>query len=386
MPPEESTHRSIEDVLVALRAEDDGNYVYRGQTRDYGVIVPSALRHAVARVDGATVVLDRRRLVAGETVRARQQSAFRNHLVRQLGSLGQIFAQQYGVASDLVDVTSSPMIAAFFATRSWPTYTHVRAAASPGIVYRWRRPDPPRTPEELKADMTFGLVRPEGGEDSERVNATASFPARGTMEHVLARDAFDAWLTLPSMIVTFDEIGTAMDDHLAQEHGGYAIGWQFEGFERSRWRAQQGGFLRPDTLYAAHLGPPPTGGFQLEHVPEYGEHRLNRRPLAEQPSQFTDPAQIGAPDRFLFHHGDHQVDVSPASLWPSALDDPMFAYMAIMAWTGHEAYFDQVRANYPWDQVSGLLDRGPYPEQETETYQRGEYEIFQRLLRKHRPT
>lgn len=145
--------RPIDDVLAQLLEEDDDQFVYRGQSRDYGIVLPSGMRGAVRSVTGAACQLDRRVLVAQCTVRAQQQILFRQGLISTLGAgIGHVFAQQYGFGSDVIDVSSSPRIAAFFATRLWPTCSHIADAPGPGVIYRWRKPEEERTSTELRAD------------------------------------------------------------------------------------------------------------------------------------------------------------------------------------------------------------------------------------------
>jgi hypothetical protein len=43
--------------------------------------------------------------------------------------VGNLLSQQYGVTSDGFDITADPRIAAFFATRKYPTYRQLLPAA-----------------------------------------------------------------------------------------------------------------------------------------------------------------------------------------------------------------------------------------------------------------
>ena len=60
-----------------------------------------------------------------------------NHLMGGFGkSLGNVIAQQYGINSECLDVTSDPHVAAFFATHLWPEYNAVVNSSELGIIYR----------------------------------------------------------------------------------------------------------------------------------------------------------------------------------------------------------------------------------------------------------
>lgn len=54
-------------------------------------------------------------------------------------SLGILLAQQYGFASEALDVTTDPAIAIFFATNCAPFYTSVENSSELGVCYRWPR-------------------------------------------------------------------------------------------------------------------------------------------------------------------------------------------------------------------------------------------------------
>lgn len=372
---------SIDELVAQLEGEHDAQFVYRGQSRDYGVLLPSGLRGAEKSIDGGEIKLDRRTLVACRTVRAAEQARFRQGMARQFGAgIGHLLAQQYGLGSDVIDITSSPRIAAFFATRRWPTCSHIAEPQDePGIIYRWRKPEPPRTPVELKADTFLGSVTRVSVEGDTPVRAIVEFPEQDTAEHVLARDAQDAWALFPSMISTYQEILATMTDHLEKSGGEYTAGWAFQGLPESRWAAQAGGFLRPATVYRAYLGPPPDGGFKIIEDPALSELRLDRRVIGGVPDVISDAAQVGAPAVFRFRHTASCIDIAPEQLWPPPDQDVLFRYVAILAWTRHGQYFDEVRANYPWDRIAGLVDRGFYPEDEDEAHELGEWEMFGRV-------
>jgi hypothetical protein len=373
--------RPIDDVLAQLLEEDDDQFVYRGQSRDYGIVLPSGMRGAVRSVTGAACQLDRRVLVAQCTVRAQQQILFRQGLISTLGAgIGHVFAQQYGFGSDVIDVSSSPRIAAFFATRLWPTCSHIADAPGPGVIYRWRKPEEERTLTELRADTLLGSVNPIDKEDVTPVRAIVRFPERGTPDYTLVRDMQDAWIVFPTMIFTVTEIAAAFSDLLENASADHIPGWQFEHFPSSRWAAQGGGFLRPETLYRGYLGLPPVDGFKITKDDELDELRLDRHVLGGSPAEVTDAAQIGPPDCFHFQHGGSSVDIEPEQLWPSALKDQLFRYVSVMTWVRQGHYFNETRVNFPWDRVAGLVDRGFYPEVEDETYNRTELELFSRLL------
>lgn len=120
------------DYLIATRTPA---HYYRGQTKYFPVSVPSAMRWAVteASEDGWNLGIDR-------PARERAKTSLRGDLLIPFGRVvGNLLSRQYGVASDAYDITSDPVIAAFFATRSYPTYESFKPVTSAdlGVIYRF---------------------------------------------------------------------------------------------------------------------------------------------------------------------------------------------------------------------------------------------------------
>ena len=60
-----------------------------------------------------------------------------NELMKNFGkSLGNVLAQQYGINSECLDITSDIDVAAFFATHTWPHYDKVHTSDRLGVIYR----------------------------------------------------------------------------------------------------------------------------------------------------------------------------------------------------------------------------------------------------------
>jgi hypothetical protein len=136
--------RSIRELLDHLLAEDHEKYLYRGQTKNYSTLLPSRFRGGVTdrKLDYDWIGVDNAKSNLILTDRDRVRSMVRSKLMRTLGKgLGNIIGQQYGMGSEVVDVTECPKIAAFFATRSYPAYEHFRGNENSrcGVVYRMRR-------------------------------------------------------------------------------------------------------------------------------------------------------------------------------------------------------------------------------------------------------
>lgn len=133
--------RNVNELLEYLNSTIVGGDLYRGQTKDYPALVPSIYRNLL--VEGTQgdefplIVKD-----ANEDPSAQHNQkkfVFARHLNRCFGlGLGNILSQQYGLSSETLDVTDDPSIAAYFASRSYPTYLPVTSGDKPGVVYRFR--------------------------------------------------------------------------------------------------------------------------------------------------------------------------------------------------------------------------------------------------------
>jgi hypothetical protein len=115
--------------LLARWGKDNGEqYVYRGQSRVYPTLLPSAYRGLAEPdpSDPGAYSLSRARLIAQRTRRQDEQAKLRAFWVDRFGiTLGNLLAQQYLVQSDVVDVTTDPKVAAFFATHRGSSCRHI---------------------------------------------------------------------------------------------------------------------------------------------------------------------------------------------------------------------------------------------------------------------
>jgi hypothetical protein len=160
---------TVRDVRARLHAEDDGRFVYRGQTKEYAApLVPSMFRPMVAdggafhppqdapalrKVHGAQFV----ETLSPEAVQARlpdervvdyaRRLLIKDRLIELFGyPLAQILAQQAGLWSEGLDVTTSLDVAVFFATHDYDRATdrYRPIADGSGVIYRWPLAQPPR--------------------------------------------------------------------------------------------------------------------------------------------------------------------------------------------------------------------------------------------------
>ena len=142
--PAENIHVLI-NYLEKIHSDD---YVYRGQEKDFDSLIPSFYRNKLAkfRYDKASgkIISQFNKYnhfikydASKDSERNIAKRITMNHLMGNLGkSLGNVIAQQYGVSSECLDVTSDINVAAFFATHKWPHYDFVINTSELGVIYR----------------------------------------------------------------------------------------------------------------------------------------------------------------------------------------------------------------------------------------------------------
>ena len=143
-PPLQPVAENIHVLLDRLSAEDPrrDRYLYRGQTRHFPALLPSIYRRAMisGTENDPIVAIDAARFHAQLTERELIRIRLLGMLMKIYGpAIGNIIAQQYGLNSEALDVTSDIMVAAFFATRTYPRYEHFAAddGVADGVIYRF---------------------------------------------------------------------------------------------------------------------------------------------------------------------------------------------------------------------------------------------------------
>src|SRR5438270_997106 len=101
---------NIDTLLDYLKKEDGGQYLYRGQTRHHGNLLPSVFRRAWDRI--APTKPGRHRVSdtiynANKDQHWTYKHWMMDRAIKTFGrGLGNIVAQQYGFSSEAIDVTS----------------------------------------------------------------------------------------------------------------------------------------------------------------------------------------------------------------------------------------------------------------------------------------
>jgi hypothetical protein len=354
---------SIGELLAFLEADSPERYLFRGQDSDYDYLIPSRFRR------GAVEKLPREGWVrvsndtANDAMSLRQnvQAKVRSALMQRLGKgIGNIVAQQYGLGSETVDLTESPRAAAFFATRSYPTYDHFPGSQGRrlGVIYRIPKRQGPSSLESLDATMlSMGLKNPVGGVIwfGTRV-AIPALVNDGDVESLQMLQSYfaehgGARADLFTMNVRINH-ATLEEFYLTMRLDGVDVR---AGLERSRWGRQTGGLFFPIIWHRCFI----PARFDTRPGPS-ADRVLATPPLIaiRDIVAVNDMCTAAGFETFYFRHGPERLDgLTREYLWPGPDEDPLLAYVERVCRDVAADYIDTTCADL-YDPLTGLIDRG----------------------------
>jgi hypothetical protein len=375
------------DALVAYLHDEhcDGD-LYRGQTRAFPAVVPSACRKAVipGSEDRAVVAIDQK--LFGVVLDNSRQALVRHEMLEELigclgVGLGNLVAQQYGLASECLDATENIRMAAYFATREWPEYRQ-GPDSGVGVIYRFRQQDDELQPVDLELSSVAHWL--SLGEWDGRFFEW--FVRRGELETVFDRDRWpdyamaDQLATVSSLplsaawrtvIAGLERASDSLRDGLPNSHDAFAQRVLHIDWERTRVARQEGGFVKPRFIWESRVPL----SYELWHR---HEPRPGAGPLAWPDSDLSTPWPRVVPslaikqrlvgvenvvhrdgcDAFHFLHGSKRiVGFYRRELWPEPSEDPLYGELWNVAFLHLlHRYGDDFPAMD--DPVEGALDRG----------------------------
>lgn len=201
--------------------------------------------------------------------------------------LGMILAQQYGLTSILLDATTDPKVALFFATRESRFYWPVSHMNDLGVIYRW-----PRDAAMVGEDILKPLER----KDFESVSS--SFRC-----FIEQSDGLETWQDDASMIME-DKVSVKLLHIVVsgEERAFAALAFPEGSFEQSRLGRQHGAFVAP------FLEP-----MELNPVDEQSYPKKIRL------EAIWDMLKTQQGEAFYFQHSEGPLDLGPVDkfyLWP----------------------------------------------------------------------
>lgn len=379
-------HKNIGELTDWLKSTHVVGDLYRGQQRDYPVMLPSFFRSLAVdlRLRGSIAPIDEQRF--HDRTDQRFWSKFRcmNTLIGDLGiGLGNIVAQQYGLSSEAIDVTESIDVAAYFATRQYPAYSHVPGPGM-GVIYRFRGVSSDglaSTYDLSNLSGHFEAGMSEHGyfdffvrlDEMERV-----FERDRWWEHQPPREAAEAWT--PRFVTSWSQLSSA----LMRAGGGFPTRnveyrppyeRQFD-WRLTRFESQSGGLIRPrlywhsstPSQFEVASTPEEAYEIRMRHVvgPPFqaGAHGL-KWPLVI-PSAAIKRGMVGVEnirehpgcEAHLFEHSEQRVTgFYRRLLWPEPSEDPLFGKLWQLGLSVINPHWDPAMPGVD-DPEQGVLDRG----------------------------
>lgn len=308
-----------------------------------------------------------------------------NMLIGDFGvGFGNIIAQQYGVSSEAIDVTENIEVAAYFATRKYPSYDHIDSGGQ-GVIYRFR---------SLDCD---GLIGASDLGDLERHFESGrcdlgffDFFVQDHQKHeVFERDRWwgavqakerDVWtLRFATSWSVLAQMAMKAKDKLPVGKPPYIIrNERVFDWKLTRFHKQFGGMLRPRYYWIADtprdflLAKDKWEAQEIRLRDADGPHYYSEAESGGQwplfiPSAAVKRKLIGvenlrsnpACEVYLFDHSEKRVTgLYRRELWPEPADDPLFGAL----W---QVVLFELAKTYGWDNMpavdsvkDGILDRG----------------------------
>jgi hypothetical protein len=357
---------NISELLAFLLNDAPEQYVFRGQTTDYSHLLPSQFRKCLsgASDQDGWLGLDNNKYNAKLSDRDRVKSKVRLELMKILGKgLGNIIAQQYGLGSETIDITEAPEIAAFFATKTYPSYCHYLGSDEnpTGVIYRFKKWPKPRHFVHLEDMMS--VMSLDGYQGINKV----WFRRRVALPALLSRNNTNL---LDHLQDYFEKSGARegdMQTNHARVHFSGLVdiyesilrsdGSHYPDLKVSRMAAQRGGFMYP-VVWHWCIHP---ASFNLTESDWEGEYFATPDLIAIRNSVAVhDLKKCPDLETFYFKHQATSFDtLTREELWPNKANDPLRHFVEDLASKVGAEYLSDYSISVA-DPEKGLIDPGYY--------------------------
>ena len=356
----------LTDYLQSIHSDD---IVYRGQEKDYNTLLPSFYRKKISRFkfDQARnqIIFQADRYnyfleydVSKDTQQNIAKRVTMNRLMGEFGkSFGNVIAQQYGINSECLDVTSDLNVAAFFATHSWPHYDSVIDSSDLGVIYRipCMRGSVDRGIQHAGTELTLSAVFLSS--DSRPIPLLFS-----CFKYQCTKDEFDnleqthnlvlqQTISKPLLCNTFN-LEDIVCTCFAERYPQLDIASLYSNTRISR---QKAGFFIPSFVFKSY-------------VPSKLKVVDIRNTKAYSPSFAIHDAKVAIEDilaypgieRYYFHHDVNiSSQYSREYLWPAREEDNLFDILYRWCSDGCRNYLNKLNIEID-DKENGVIDRGYY--------------------------
>ncbi len=366
---------SINELLNFLKDTYNEDQVFRGQTCHYGNLLPSGYRSVAdyETINSPAIKIDHEKLKNNlleiDKIKIKQLSSLISFYGRGLGN---ILAQQYGLTSEGTDITMNPDVAAFFATKKYPRYTHYSGTDENrlGVIYRFNILSRDYISNLAGLDLTLSLI---GNHTNEHGHVWfMKYTKRDDLSSSEIEDFEKEKLqhgqlyTHPA-IVPYRSINRILKEFYEdKKHWIYKDDCTdnikqaiqlYRNLPKSRIARQEGGVIVPPKIWYCSVPYP----IRIKYVDRF---KLNiytpSIAVANKLMGVENLIKYPYLETFYFKHSSQRVDTyTPEFLWPSIEEDPIFNFLAYNAISSNKDYFDSHGVDV-FDRDKGVLDRGYY--------------------------
>jgi hypothetical protein len=359
--------QNISELVRQLTREDRGQYLYRGQTKHYGVVTPSTFRRALT---GEPCEIEHLRRISTEafnraltTEQSRLRFDLLEYLITSLGrAVGNIIAQQYGITSEAIDVTSSIEVAAFFATHDYPSYQHFNGTADRplGVIYRFPNFTKVRDLGRIERCLEeMGHIGRHGREvwfeRCPKLFELSGENRERAYRYLDQHEREDAILFSPPMVVDYRALTEPLEEALKDA-------WKLtpRWLQHTRLGRQVGGFVLPPVHWRCVL-PRKKQIIEAEILLRHDYYEPGTA-FREEIVAIEDTMNFPGIETFFFKHSEDRAEsMTKEYLWPSSQDDDVYAHLLERCLHEREIveYLERedIWAEHP---EKGIIDRGYY--------------------------
>lgn len=361
----EKPAKDIHELVNFLEHDEPHKYLFRGQIKDYGSLIPSTYRDIIIEKGSNGInTIDRNKHPANHLENEKIKIREMRRLIRDFGfGIGNIISQQYGLSSECIDITTNPRIAAFFATKKYPSYKHYNDNKT-GIIYRFQRMELDCSYQNLEDiagmagfnfpefDDTIWYIKFFNVLQHEKFLKMNENFAKPFIQNEWVNDKFH---TFP-MFIAHDDLKDFLDNLLKE--GGFHIA---NSLEDTRLFRQKGGYIFPSFIHQGIIPVP-----RRENIVFSDELKLHimKEDYAVTCGVFAVEDFIMYPklEAFHFKHTDNRInDFSLDYLWPSSDVDKFFGLIKYSLLLYNSEYLDEHNISID-DPQQGLINKGYYLE------------------------
>lgn len=361
---------NINVLIEYLKNNHEHFYVYRGQTKDYDTLLPSFYRGKISTIrleasgNTSNIINQYNRFNhficydhANDSIRNKAKRVTMNKLMANFGkSFGNVLAQQYGISSECLDVTSDPNVAGFFATHQYPHYKDVVESNDLGVIYRIINNDENSVhhagielllssnylvQDKKPIPLLFSSMRSQHTDDEfKELDNKYRFETKITYTHPVIADYHE----VKQIITTyFNERYPDMDIESL--------------FYTSRISKQKAGFFIPSFVFESYV----PANLQIKKIPDKNiEVYLPGFVINKEKVGIEDILAYPKIERFYFRHvKSAKLDLSREKLWPSVNVDYFYGLLYRWCSDGCKKYIEELNVNID-DMTMGILDKGYY--------------------------